>query len=85
MKIDFEYRELITIKEVINNRNQHNWLKLSNRIKKGTSFEEVKAIKKEFDENVNPWTEEGRCNSILKKIEDFETKVAKLMDGQNEN
>ena len=84
MIIDFDYRELMMIKDAIEFHKANTWNRLAKRIVKGTTFEEVKTLRKEFDEQTNPWTEEGKCNTVLNKIQEMQDKIAKMMEGEDE-
>ena len=76
---NLEYREIEQIRICVEAYKMNIWNNLAKQIKKGTSFDDIKQLNKEFNDDINPWKEEGRCNSILHKIEDIQRKVAEVM------
>jgi len=81
MKIDFEYYELMTIKDAIEQHRTNTWNnKIAPRIKKGTPRELIKEVYDEFSAQRNKFTEEGKCNTILEKIQRLQDKLKKVME-----
>lgn len=76
MKIDnLEYCEIMQIKNCVSRCKEMKWNDLSKRIKKGTSWEETKKLRNEYDDDRNLFRAEGRYNSILEKIQKYETEI----------
>ena len=70
MEFKFEHREIKTIEESVRKHREEIWKNLP--IPKHKPLEWIKEVRKEFESITNPFLEEGRCNNVLKKIQDYD-------------
>ena len=79
MKLDIEYYEMAQIRENAHSCKDKLWKALSKRFIKGLSTKQIYDARKDFDTDMNKFREEGRCNSILKKIAKLEDGLAQVI------